>query len=305
MRYIDIDDVELDLPDGWEDTVRQAWEYVNSKIDAAEAITNAEADKKGWDAQKRAEQIEIEKAKARKKAIAAKSNVWGQLSTVLANLSHGKCWYCESNELRSDNPIDHYRPKGKVAECQDHPGYWWLAFEWSNYRYSCTYCNSRRVEVTTAGGKQDHFPVFTPPDWNKCKEDNNAEKPKLLDPTDADDYKLLTFNQNGEACPNTDNEKSEAYQKAKESIDKYHLNHEPTRKARKAIRQKIRQIVADTNELLGQGLDMTSNQIKSNKKELLKLIRPSCRTTKFNTAAKLYLREYESVNWVKEILDRD
>lgn len=147
--------------------------------------------------------------------------------------------------------------------------------------------------------------LFLPPDWNRCEDDNNVEKPKLLDPTDADDYKLLAFNQNGEACPNTNDEQSEEYQKAEESIEKYHLNHEPTRKARKAIMQKIRQVVANTNELIELGVDMKSNQIKSNKKELIKLIRPSCKTTKFNTAAKLYLREYESVEWVKEILDRD
>ncbi|PMM08720.1 hypothetical protein BCT62_15105 [Vibrio splendidus] len=305
MRYIDMDDVELDLPDDWEETVRQAWLYVNNKINAAELATNTKADEKGWDEQKRAEQVEIEKVKARKKAISAKSSIWSQLSTVLSSLSYGKCWYCESSELRSDNPIDHFRPKGKVAECLEHPGYWWLAFEWSNYRYACTYCNSRRVDVDTAGGKQDHFPVFTPPDWNRCEDDNNVEKPKLLDPTDADDYKLLAFNQNGEACPNTNDEQSEEYQKAEESIEKYHLNHEPTRKARKAIMQKIRQIVANTNELIELGVDMKSDQIKSNKKELIKLIRPSCKTTKFNTAAKLYLREYESVEWVKEILDRD
>ncbi|MFL7866374.1 HNH endonuclease family protein [Vibrio cincinnatiensis] len=305
MRYIDIDEVDLDLPDDWDEVVEGAWEYVNGKIDAAEIATNAKADEKGWDAQKRAEQIEIEKVKARKKAIAAKSNVWSLLSDILAKRSYGKCWYCESNELRSDNPIDHFRPKGKVAECPDHPGYWWLAFEWSNYRYACTYCNSRRVEVETAGGKQDHFPVFTPPDWNRSKDDNNAEKPKLLDPSDEDDYKLLTFNKNGEACPNCSDEDSEDYQKAKESIDKYHLNHEPTKKARKAIRQRIKQIIANTNKLLEEGVDTRSIQIKSNKKELIKMIRPSCTTTKFNTAAKLYLREFEENAWVKEILDRD
>jgi len=305
MRYIDIDEVDLDLPDNWDDTVEQAWEYVNGKVEEAEAATIVKAGEEGWTPEQQTEKIAVAKDKARKKAIGAKSNVWGQLSTILSKRSHGKCWYCESNELRSDNPIDHFRPKGKVAECPEHPGYWWLAFDWENYRFACTFCNSRRVNVETAGGKQDHFPVFIPPDWNKSEGDNNLEKPKLLDPTDEDDYKLLTFNKNGEACPNCDDEESEDYQKAKESIEKFHLNHGPTKKARKAIKQKIMQVVADTNELLAQGIDIKSGQIKSNKKELIKLIRPSCTTTKFNTAAKLYLREFEDNVWVKEILDRD
>jgi uncharacterized protein (TIGR02646 family) len=305
MRYIDIDEVDFDLPDDWEDTVERAWEYVNRKIDEAQERTIAKAQQENWDAARQGEEVETAKSKARKKAISAKSTVWGQLSSVLSKRSHGKCWYCETNELRSDNPIDHFRPKGKVAECPAHPGYWWLAFDWKNYRFACTYCNSRRIEVETAGGKQDHFPVFTPPDWNKSEGDNNRERPKLLDPTDEDDYKLLTFNKNGEASPNCEDEESEEFQKAKESIEKYHLNHENTRKARKAIRQKIRQIVANTNELIEDGVDITSNQIKSNKKELIRLIRPSCMTTKFHTAAKLYLREFEGNEWVKDILDRD
>lgn len=305
MRYIDMDEVDLELPDDWGNTVEQAWEYVDRKVDEAEAATIAKAAEEDWTAVEQSEKVEVAKAKARKKALNAKSNVWGQLSDILAKRSHGKCWYCESNELRSDNPIDHFRPKGKVAECSDHPGYWWLAFDWENYRFACTYCNSRRVDVKTAGGKQDHFPVFTPPDWNKSEDEENVERPKLLDPIDEDDYKFLTFNKNGEACPSSSDENSEEYLKAKESVEKYHLNHVPTKKARKAIRQRIRQIIADTNELLEQGIDMKSRQIKSNKKELIKLIRPSCTTTKFNTAAKLYLREFEDVEWVKEILDRD
>lgn len=305
MRYIDMDEVDLELPADWTEKVDDAWVYVNAKIADAEATTLAKAAREGWSAEMQTEQIEIAKTKARKTAISAKSSVWGQLSEILSKRSYGKCWYCESNELRSDNPIDHFRPKGRVAECTDHPGYWWLAFDWENYRFACTYCNSRRVDVETSGGKQDHFPVFTPPDWNKTQEDHNVEKPKLLDPTDEDDYKLLTFNQNGEACPNCSDESSEEYQKAKESVEKFHLNHEPIRKSRKAIRQRIRQIVADTNTLLEQGIDMKSAQIKSNNKELIKLIRPSCTTTKFNTAAKLYLREFEQVVWVKEILNRD
>jgi len=305
MRYIDIDEVELDLPDDWDKIVTNAWKYVDSKVAEAEAATRQKGVQESWDPEKLDSEIATAKDSTRKTAIGKKSDVWARLSKILAKQSNGKCWYCETNELRSDNPIDHFRPKGKVAECNEHPGYWWLAFEWRNYRYACSYCNSRRVEVDTAGGKQDHFPIFTPPDWNKNPQENNIERPKLLDPTDPDDYKLLAFNLNGLATPNCSDQTSEGYQKALESIGKYHLNHEPTKKARKAIRQRIHQLVAGTNESLQQGLNEQSGQIKINKKELLKMIRPSCTSTKFNTAARLYLREFENVQWVKEILDRE
>lgn len=305
MRYIDIDEVELELPDDWGDKVASAWTYVNRKVAEAEVATRAKGVQDGWDAQRLDTELLNATSTARKTAIASKNDVWGSLSEVLAKQSNGKCWYCETNELRSDNPIDHFRPKGRVAECSDHPGYWWLAFDWRNFRFACTYCNSRRVEVDTAGGKQDHFPVFTPPDWNKTPQDNNQERPKLLDPTDPDDCELLAFNINGLATPNCSDQTSDNYKKAIESIEKFHLNHGPTKKARMAIRQKINQLVANTNDLLQQGVAAHSQQIKSNKKELMKLIRPSCTQTKFNTAARLYLNEFAALPWVKSMLDRE
>lgn len=61
----------------------------------------------------------------RPKAINDRSALWSDLKTALREVSHRKCWYCESREDRSDNAVDHYRPKNRVAECMDHEGYWW------------------------------------------------------------------------------------------------------------------------------------------------------------------------------------
>ncbi|WP_314961798.1 hypothetical protein [Bradyrhizobium cosmicum] len=51
----------------------------------------------------------------------------------LEELFHGKCAYCESL-YASQAPVDveHYRPKGRVKDEHAHPGYWWLASEWTN-----------------------------------------------------------------------------------------------------------------------------------------------------------------------------
>src|SRR5215470_5179753 len=74
----------------------------------------------------------------RSEVINAHQSVWKDLKEKLRTLSHGKCWYCESIDPRSDNAVDHYRPKGNVrGATPPHEGYWWLAFEWSNYRFSC------------------------------------------------------------------------------------------------------------------------------------------------------------------------
>ena len=305
MRFIDQEEIELDLPGNWEQTVDTAWAYVNRKINEAEQAINNQAVVKGWEGEILQQKIDAAKTKARKAAFTYKSTVWSSLKDVLAEPSKGKCWYCETNEIRSDNPIDHFRPKNRVSDCIDHPGYWWLAFDWKNYRYTCTYCNSRRVEVDTAGGKHDHFPIFIPPDWNKRPEDTNVERLMLLDPIDDNDYKLISFNDNGEACSVVDDEDSEEYKKVEKSIELYHLNHKPTTRARRVIFQRIRSLVSSTNELLDEGIDEKSESIRTSRKELIRLIRPECKSTKFNTAARIYLKMFEDDNqWVKDILDR-
>lgn len=91
------------------------------------------------------------------------SAVWRDLKNGLADLLHDKCWYCESPVDRSDNAVDHFRPKNRVSDAgRPHTGYRWLAFDVNNFRYACTYCNSRRIDVDgdTAGGKADRFPLI-------------------------------------------------------------------------------------------------------------------------------------------------
>ena len=68
---------------------------------------------------------------------------------ALNSLFHFKCAYCEFI-YGPGAPVDieHFRPKGKVAEDSSHPGYWWLASTWENLLPCCIDCNRKR--------KQDH-----------------------------------------------------------------------------------------------------------------------------------------------------
>jgi hypothetical protein len=100
--------------------------------------------------------------------------LWARLKEwLLKNVFAGKCAYCETVEARSSYHAEHFRPKGRVMlrvegvrrptsrrarthdeEGQeiDHPGYFWLAYNWMNLLPSCNDCN-------TARGKRDYFPV--------------------------------------------------------------------------------------------------------------------------------------------------
>lgn len=42
--------------------------------------------------------------------------VWRELKDGLASLLHDKCWYCETHVDRSDNAVDHFRPKNCVSD---------------------------------------------------------------------------------------------------------------------------------------------------------------------------------------------
>ena len=111
-----------------------------------------------------------------------------------------KCAYCETTLAGQPGDVEHFRPKNRVSGLdfrpikftdpvtgQDvpHPGYFWLAYEWSNLLPSCIGCNRFRwyhQPKQVGAGKADRFPVRGQhrPDWSS----NIVEEPLLLDPAD-------------------------------------------------------------------------------------------------------------------------
>lgn len=175
------------------------------------------------------------------------SQVWRDLKDGLAALLHDKCWYCESPVDRSDNAVDHFRPKNRVSDAANpHSGYRWLAFNESNFRYACTYCNSRRkdVEGGTAGGKADRFPLVNEAQRVYAAGPIAVEQPMLLDPCEISDWRLLGCHQeNGQPCAATTDPISK--QRAEASIEILHLHYEPTCKKRHAAAV---QLMSDVDE---------------------------------------------------------
>src|SRR5215212_1140002 len=92
--------------------------------------------------------------------------VWADLKDwLLTNVFNDKCAYCETPVIRSPCHAEHYRPKKRVTinnkkvrikddkgQDYDHPGYFWLAFHWTNLLPSCAFCN-------TVNGKKNEFPI--------------------------------------------------------------------------------------------------------------------------------------------------
>ncbi|MEO5332471.1 MAG: hypothetical protein H7839_10640 [Magnetococcus sp. YQC-5] len=123
------------------------------------------------------------------------SSHWGKLKLWLQVLSHGKCWFSEVRDLFSHYDVEHFRPK---KEAQDLNGskrdaYWWLAFEYTNYRLIGNVGN--RMKGTW-------FPLKAGSLVSTCNNQcEKSEEPYFLDPTDHYDVSLIAFNEEGKAIP--------------------------------------------------------------------------------------------------------
>lgn len=269
MRWICKDDIEAELNAAW-------------RKRASDALTSISA-----------AASQADRKKILKKESSAK--IWRDYYDLLpANLKK-KCWYCEAEEIRSDMPVDHFRPKGNVEDDNAHEGYWWLAFDWENYRCACTFCNSRRNIEETKGGKGCRFPLVNPEGRAYLPTNPIAEEaPDLLDPFEQDDEKLLWFDDDGYPEPRHESTEDEE-RKVSNSIDIFHLHETKIVRKRNDIRIKIdRQI-----EKLKNG---SVSEARRAKTELKKMVRD---TEMLSRAAIVYLRSYRTLSEVKEILNLD
>jgi uncharacterized protein (TIGR02646 family) len=290
MRFIIQSDVQEHLPDDWDEIVSTALTYVEKKVEAARAKATANG--------KRGHELEADCLAALHDAINAKASVWRKAADALSKASHGKCWYCESKPERSDMPVDHFRPKNSVVEDATHPGYTWLAFEWKNFRLSCTFCNSKRrdLETGTTGGKQDHFPILRPPDHSRQKNDP-LDRPKLLDPVDDEDTKLITFLANG--FPHPANDDPVTVDRVEASIDLYHLKQAALVRKRKMLAVEIEEHVSQAEKAIAMGDNENRRYHRT------QIIMKARAKAPFSAAAKVYLGAYRDRPWVAQLLERD
>jgi hypothetical protein len=229
------------------------------------------------------------------------------LKQALMDSSFGKCWYCEARVAqRADNAVDHFRPKNRVAEDKTHPGYWWLACDWHNYRFACTFCNSARVTRDSTGGKQDHFPL-----WDEQRrvrvptEPLIGEQPKLLDPANPADISCLAFDRNGRPVPRYSKEQNlYQYERATESIRRYHLDRSELNKSRQELMTSIEEKLSSAEQFardLGGQNPTAEAAYKQVFETLTEFIRPQA---EFSFAARVFLLAKRGTSTVaRELLD--
>ncbi len=135
---------------------------------------------------------------------------WTFLKTWLSDASGGKCWYCEAKLGRAPLDVDHFRPKLKITvdgvKLGEDSGYYWLAYEWSNFRISCQRCNRPETdEEKTVRGKANEFPLRD--ETTRCLSVSGIltdEEPRFLDPYESADCELLAHPVDGEVRPTSE-----------------------------------------------------------------------------------------------------
>lgn len=224
----------------------------------------------------------------RRDYIRKNSSSWTVLKHVLWMLGSGKCWYSEKRLQADEGEVEHFRPKSDVWKSAL-AGYWWLTFDWQNFRFAHPSVNKTRTDYATeeTAGKGCYFPLEDEATRATCAMDMGNENPVLLDPTRASDCYLLWFIfESGVPEPRIpENVDRWKHRRAKESIKYYHLD-DGTWNSDRADLMKAVAIVCD--KIIGLGNNPAAKDYDALVEELLGYVNPF---SEFTAAAFQVIRE--------------
>ena len=174
------------------------------------------------------------KLEERNKLMEDNSAHWGKLKEEHLKLSHNKCWGSETKDLYSHYDVEHFRPKKEAKDLagKDIGGYWWLAFDYHNYRI-CGNVGNRK--------KGGWFPLKE--NSPKSKHDDPCEESELIyliDPIIPEDVNLLAFDEEGKVIPHPVIVDNWEKRRVEVSVERLKLNeHAPLTEARRKIWQEM------------------------------------------------------------------
>jgi uncharacterized protein (TIGR02646 family) len=115
------------------------------------------------------------------------------VKAALRTAQHDKCGFCESKVSHiASGDVEHFRPKAAVRARSNaplvKPGYYWLAYEWTNLLFACELCNRRH--------KASLFPLIDETARARSHADDmSLEAPLFIDPTAEDPAAHIGFRQ--------------------------------------------------------------------------------------------------------------
>lgn len=220
--------------------------------------------------------------------VEANKKLWSNedLKEWLLSFSRDKCWYTEVKHGADYPEIEHFRPKKSTKDENSivvNDGYYWLAFNLTNYRI-CKPMPNRK--------KSTFFPIIDKSkratDCNQCHLD---ERPWFLDPLAPRDHLLLSFNDNGKAVPEngtTDVQKM----RVSFTVSHFGLNHNLLNRRRKEVWKTTRQLFNRYCQLTlnaeKTGSIRAETRAEAALDDILDLIKPSA---EFSSVAKAALKK--------------
>jgi hypothetical protein len=228
----------------------------------------------------------------RDKVIDDNAALWGEIKDWLGTFSDNKCWFSEARDTFSHWQVEHFRPK-KEAKEPSRDGYWWLAFDYLNYRLCGGVGNAK---------KGSFFPLRAGSAAAQRPDDNyDDEAPLLIDPTIESDVVLLTFAEGGLAMPTESN--GWGHERAKVSIDRYKLNdHAPLRRARAQVWNDCKVAIEDLERLFVQHDAKHSPSRQERIRTIAKTLRDRTRPeAEFSAVARSFLLQC-SKTWTRNFI---
>lgn len=171
--------------------------------------------------------------------IAANGAHWGVLKEWMLALSDKKCWFSEVRELYSHYDVEHFRPKkeAKALDGTERDGYWWLAFDYMNFRV-CGNVGNRKKGGWFPLKDGSLYSSYAAP----CEE---SEARYLLDPIDDDDVSLIAFDEEGKVIPAPGTSAWEQ-ERVNVTVKRLKLNeHVPLAEERRKVWQKVDGLIED------------------------------------------------------------
>lgn len=299
MRFINLEKIERKL----------GTEHIDSLNAAASEVKRVYLNTEAELASDKSNEKKQEIAKRISAIIDKHAIIWSNLKTLYEEHFHKKCWYTESRNPGSSKDIDHFRPKNEVFEDEIHPGYWWLAFDWENYRYSCQFANrmKKNPETEITGGKGTHFPLLNPstriysPD-----QDYRTEDKMLLDPCTPGDDKLLSFQINGRPILHCKFENDpDAKIKVETSVMCMNLDYPTFNEERELLYLEIKKIVKEADNsykrFVQDRLKNLADQINF-KNRIADLEDKQNENSVYSRAAQEFIRNFREYEWVDKYL---
>lgn len=111
------------------------------------------------------------------------------VKNALRIVQKGKCCFSEAKFVGDEAHVEHFRPKGFVEDKNtgaiSYPGYYWLAYDWTNLFY----CKS----TTNSSVKRNFFPMVGRGRRRTNHLDLRVERNILIDPSAEDPRRHIRF----------------------------------------------------------------------------------------------------------------